>query len=102
MLSKIVGDIMSRKLRGECLHCRRTLTMFSRGLCQRCFRQEEVRSLYARGSYDSYEPTQEEVERTIAKQLANLPDWWNDEPKESTEERFGIVLSRVQRRRLQR
>lgn len=53
----------------QCLECRGIVAELVRGRCQAC-RLKMV---------DDDEPTEAELEATIAEQSANLPDWWFDE-----------------------
>lgn len=60
-----------------CRHCQRCQP-HRRGLCWSCYQRPEVRSQYQPTSKYGikHEPSEAEVERTIAEQLANLPPWW--------------------------
>ncbi len=68
-----------------CRHCGRGCPKRPRGLCHRCYKTPGVKDLHpplnagALGRY--YEPTEEEVEATIATQMARLPRWWDEESR---------------------
>ena len=66
-----------------CRHCKRKKSIRARGLCWRCFFQPGVRDRYAAFArqYKRVEPTEteEDLDRLIAHQYANLPDWWHRE-----------------------
>jgi hypothetical protein len=66
----------------KCLHCReREAAPHRRGLCRRCYAHAEVRCLYQRESMarPNHEPTEEELEVTIAEQRKRLPRWWSED-----------------------
>lgn len=57
-----------------------------RGVCEECFmahkeelyrrQQAKYRQAYRKAFLENYEPTEDEVESTVAEQMAKLPDWW--------------------------
>ena len=52
-----------------------------RNLCNKCYEDRDIRKLYPKKTYtkgvEKYEdPTQEELDKMIAEQMANLPSWW--------------------------
>lgn len=63
----------------KCQHCDNPGTR-PRGLCVRCYNNPRIRQQYPSTSKFSrrmdHEPTAEEVERMVAEQMENLPDWW--------------------------
>lgn len=73
----------------KCVHCGlRRGQPRRRGLCERCYGDKDVRRLYRRadGRYDQCEPTEAELERMIAEQMANLPAWWPKDGQKDTDE----------------
>jgi hypothetical protein len=70
----------------KCIHCPSPLSRpngAGRGLCWACYPNRAIRdryARYARGAInESDEPTEEELNATIAEQLENLPSWWADD-----------------------
>ena len=63
-----------------CSHCGGTPVVSGR-LCGPC-RREANKRLRAgqRAHHDANEPTEEEVEATVAEQSRSLPSWWRHEP----------------------
>lgn len=65
---------------GSCRHCKdRSGSHRPRGLCTTCYRDINISLLYPnkpRGGHE-YEPTEEELEALISKQMADLPSWWD-------------------------
>lgn len=68
---------------GTCRHCSYHTSLLGRHLCWRCFRNRDIRKQYPKGhrhrptaTEPEHEPTEEELEATIAEQSANLPEWW--------------------------
>lgn len=80
---------VARAAANLCRHCHKTPANRSRGLCWQCYYTPGVRALYpsaskfaskkAQGRDDGTDMTAEEVERMVAEQYANLPDWWRQE-----------------------
>ncbi len=65
-----------------CLHCRTGRAVAGhRGLCRHCYDDREIRYRYGRlPVHERYrEPTEEELEATIAEQSAIIPPWWQAE-----------------------
>lgn len=70
-----------------CRHCSRRHAGRPRGLCSQCYYAPGVRDMYPVTSKfaPSFEPTEAEVERVVAEQYANLPDWWDKESRRQYE-----------------
>lgn len=71
-------------IRCVCKHCGKNNRIRARGLCSECYKNADIRSQYGRRleSHGRGEPTEEEVERIIAEQMAlPLPWWWDHETK---------------------
>lgn len=69
-----------------CVHCGKKRPNRPRGLCWQCYYTPGVRELYGvRGKFGAYgrrglhEPTEAELEATIAEQRKKLPKWWTRE-----------------------
>jgi hypothetical protein len=69
--------------RPACRHCRKNLACRPRRLCFRCHSDPSVRNLYpSRNKFASYksrgesDPTEAELDATIAEQMKRLPAWW--------------------------
>jgi hypothetical protein len=67
-----------------CRHCRRSAVSRPRGLCWGCYYAPGVKDLYPPNSkfaknHERREPTEAELDALIAEQMANLPEWWDDE-----------------------
>lgn len=66
-----------------CRHCGTKIATRPRRLCHACYADRSVRDLYRPESKYAPnlapEPTEEELDRMIAEQMAALPDWWKDE-----------------------
>ena len=66
-----------------CLHCQRRKQVYGhRGLCRPCHEDEAVRALYPsrlNTRRTEGDLTEEELNALIARQLANLPPWWDAE-----------------------
>ncbi len=65
-----------------CRHCGEKLANRPRGLCRKCYFSPArdlypATSKYANKGYERHEPTEEEVEATVAEQMKCLPAWWN-------------------------
>ncbi len=70
-----------------CRHCHKNKVVRPRGLCCRCFYTPGVKEQYPITSkFGRYamrqEPTEEELEATIAEQMKCLPKWWDKENPE--------------------
>ena len=65
-----------------CAHCHRRQGNRGRNLCNICYKDRAIRALYPVRPHPDHEPTQEEVDRIVAEQLAHLPSWWHREPSE--------------------
>ena len=68
---------------GRCVHCNHQSACLTSRLCQTCYKNLDIRAKYPRliESQPQQEPTEEELERTIAEQMQCLPpDWesWRD------------------------
>ncbi len=78
----------------DCRHCHlRSGNHRPRGLCTICFRDMSIREMYpsnARGGQD-YEPSEEELDATIAKQSLSLPEWWAASVANQRREEEGIA-----------
>lgn len=60
-----------------CRHCRKDRAPCHRGLCQECWRTPAIRATAPPSKFaPKGEPTEEELEQTIAEQLKRLPPWW--------------------------
>lgn len=72
-------------IRCTCKHCKRNGSIRARGLCSECYKNADIRSQYGRRRLESHgrgEPTEEDVERIIAEQMAlPLPWWWDLETR---------------------
>jgi hypothetical protein len=71
-----MGDVMCWKCRGRKAQPRKV----NRGLCWSCYRASIAR-----------EPTEEELEATIAYQSAHLPPWWWRECLKVAQEDRGLT-----------
>jgi len=63
---------------GICRHCQRERSLKLKGLCHRCYSQEDIRKQYKSESKfrSNGEPSQEEVDRTVQEQMKCLPSWF--------------------------
>ncbi len=70
---------------GVCSHCKKTLVIHGRGLCQTCWRQPKIRNRYRprQSGGGTREPTMAELDALIAKQRETMPSWWNKEDPNS-------------------
>lgn len=61
-----------------CRHCNEKTANRPRGLCRVCYYLPGVKEQYPSVSKfaPAREPTEEELEATIAEQMKNLPPWW--------------------------
>lgn len=87
----------NRKIRADCVHCRRLRTLRGRGLCSSCYDDRAVRSCYppATPVTKADSETQEELDRIVAEQMEKLPAWWYDrDPEEETFDADGVPLTR--------
>jgi hypothetical protein len=68
-----------------CRHCGYEKANRPRGLCWVCHKDLDIRKQYPSSSKYSPvkddEPTQEEVDATVAEQMECLPDWWDYETR---------------------
>ena len=72
-----------------CLHCgERKWIKGHRGLCRKCYDLPAVRALYPsrlNTRRTDGDLTEEELNALIARQLANLPPWWDAEAARAKE-----------------
>ncbi len=73
----------------KCKHCHKNSTR-QRGLCWGCYKDRTIRDQYpSESKYNpkrfgfkaDHEPTEEELEATIAEQRQCLPAWWDEETR---------------------
>lgn len=66
----------------RCRHCNRNKAMAQRRmLCDACYYTPKILRLYP--AKTKPEPTMEELDALVAKQMEDLPDWWwDDDPDE--------------------
>lgn len=64
-----------------CRHCSKFKANRPRGLCWKCYYTPGVRDLFPSTSkfVGKKEPTQAELDATIAEQMKCLPEWWDKE-----------------------
>lgn len=78
-----------------CLACLRTsVRIKARGLCMMCYSDHDIRDRYPSlksisvgivVEVEDHEPTEDELEQTIAEQLLNPPDWWDVDERHEAE-----------------
>jgi hypothetical protein len=74
-----------------CQHCQRPKLIRSRGLCYTCYDDPEIRVLYDLATKPCHEPTQEEVDRIVAEQMAlPIPEWWEQETERPDSSRTAV------------
>lgn len=82
-----------------CVHCKERVGTKPRGLCNNCYTQPHIRTMYKR-RFRYREENVADLDKMIAEQMEDLPPWWqsenvrNDDPKEEYQRRVVKVISR--------